>query len=341
MNTFANLPTNIETAISNSLSQQDTSAWVRHAAALHERYVSRGKSYGRISLNNFEDTLAYLAMRLPATYAQIYSVFANIQELVPTWQPKTLLDLGSGPGTGSWAAHEVWPSIVESTSIDQHIDFLTLGKQIQEIAIPDVEMQWQQKDLRREIDHKAKTYDIVLIANVLDELSPISADKLIGQAFNSCTGMLIIVEPGTPMGNSITENAAKKLAHAGQLLAPYIENTFVPSEEYYVHFPQRFIRPDFQRRIRQHMREASLNASDWEVSKYAYTVISKIPAEITPWGRSIGPLRKHKGFLEVPILTKNGIEKVTVMKRHSLQYSFAKDLKWGQLIMNRSDMVNE
>jgi ribosomal protein RSM22 (predicted rRNA methylase) len=330
--TFANLPIGVESAISELLSQQNSDEWLQHAISLHEEYADREKSYGPITLKSIDDTLAYLALRTPATFAQIYSTFTQIQELIPSWQPKTLLDLGAGPGTGSWAANEIWPSITESLSLDRHYDFLTIGKQIESKAELQIEMQWQQKDFRESIETDDKTYDVVLISNVLNELSPAAADKLIGQALNKCSGILVVIEPGTPFGSGIAQNAASKLAKAGTLLAPYIDNSFVPNDTYYLHFSQRFIRPEFERRVRQHMRDASLMASDWEDTKYAYTVISKIPSEKKIWGRSVGPLAIQKGFLEVPILTEEKIEKIKVMKRHKEQYAFAKDLRWGDFI---------
>lgn len=337
MKTFANLPEKIEQAIAAILARQENDDWVQHAVTLHEQYTKRDKPHNRVALKTTNDVLAYAAMRIPATYAQIYSALADIQELVPSWQPKNLLDLGSGPGTGTWAAREVWPMIQESLSIDQHMDFLRLGQQIASDAnLPP--MHWEQHDLRKGFATD-KTFDIAIIANVLNELSPANADKLIGQALNVCTGVLVIIEPGTPFGFSITQNAARKLAKAGHLLAPYIYNSFVPSEAYYLHFPQRFIRPEFQRRIRQHMRDASLMASDWEETKYAYTIISRLPAEREPWGRCVGPIEQQKGFVEVPVLTKEKIETIKVLKRHREQYTFAKDLAWGQLIMKQSDLI--
>ena len=79
-------------------------------------------------------------------------------------------------------------------------------------------------------------------------------------------------------------------------------------------------------------------ASDWEDAKYAYTVICKIEPEIHPWGRCVGPTQIQKGFLEIPILTKEGIEKMKIMKRHKEQYTFAKNLRWGDIIMKESDI---
>lgn len=338
MKTFANLPNAIETAIADVLSRQETSDWVQHAVTLHELYTTRDKPHNRVALKTTNDVLAYVAMRIPATYAQLFSALANIQELVPSWQPKNLLDLGSGPGTASWAAKEILPTISESLSVDQNMDFLRLGQQIANETKLEMTTRWEQQDLRKGFETN-RTYDLVVIANVLNELSPANADKLIGQALNACTGILVIIEPGTPFGFSITQNAARKLSKAGTLLAPYVGNAFVASDDYFIHFPQRFIRPDFQRRVRQHMRDASSMASDWEETKYAYTVITKIAPETNPWGRIVGPIEQQKGFLEVPVLTKEKIEKVKVMKRDHEAYTFAKELKWGQILLHKNLVI--
>lgn len=335
MKTFANLPAKIEEVIQNLLEQQESSEWVQKAAKLHETYVSREKAHGRIVLKTHDDALAYIAMRSPATFAQIFHVLSATKETLPSWNPKSLLDLGSAQGTGIWAAHEVWPSIEEVTAVDQQEDFLLLGKKIEKAANLNVDIKWQHRDLREGVNN-TKTYDVVLIANVLNELNPKAADKLIGHAIDACSGVLIIIEPGTPFGSSIVENASRKLSSTGTLLAPYINNSFIPTDNYYLHFPQRFIRPDFQRRIRQTMRNSNLMASDWEETKMAYTVISKLPAEKNFWGRVVGPVKQQKGFVEVPVLTEKGIETIKVLKRHAQQYTIAKDAVWGQTLEKES-----
>lgn len=332
MKTFANLPAPLEQAIADLLAKQDTDEWVSDAVHLHEQYIGRQLQFGKVSLKSKNDSLAYLALRTPATYAQVYGALEHCKELLPNWEPESLLDLGSGPGTGSWVAKEIWPTIRESTAIDQHFDFLTIGRQLYKSTQNDLTIHWEQEDLKKGVSIKDKQFDIVLIANVLNELSPTIADKVIGQAFDLCKGILVIIEPGTPAGGSITENAARKLGKAGYLLAPYMQNTFISTSDYYLHFPQRFIRPEFQRRIRQHMRDKSFMASDWEETKYAYTVISKIEPGMQPWGRCIGPVHIQKGFLEIPILTKDQIETIKVLKRNREQYAYIKDLKWGQFI---------
>ena len=47
---------------------------------------------------------AYLAVRLPATYAAISRVFAEIKLRAPQEEITSLLDLGAGPGTALFAA---------------------------------------------------------------------------------------------------------------------------------------------------------------------------------------------------------------------------------------------
>ena len=279
--------------------------------------------------------MAYLGLRVPATYAQALGALRAVAEIIPFWRPTSLLDIGSGPGTATWAARSLWPELDEITCVDEDRNFISLGKQIIKDSEPLRQVTWKNRDLRLGISEDGNSYDLIIIANVLNELTPTAQEKLIGQAFNLCKGLLIIIEPGTPRGSQIVSSFAQKLHKVGILLAPYIANTFVEDKDYYLHFPQRFIRPDFQRRIRQQMRESSEMASDWEESKYAYVAISKFPAEENYWGRTVGEPDIQKGFLEVPVLTAESITKIKVMKRDKEAYAFAKHLKWGTPITKK------
>ncbi|MGH7204396.1 MAG: small ribosomal subunit Rsm22 family protein, partial [Candidatus Levyibacteriota bacterium] len=282
---------------------------------------------------DFEDALAYLGMRVPATYAQIYGALGTIQESIPSWKPQSLLDIGSGPGTGGWAALAHWSDLLQVNCLDENKDFIEIGEQIATAAQLPQEFSWKKQDLRDGIDDNGKVYDLIIIANVLNELHPTAQEKIIGQAFNKCTGVLLIIEPGTPKGSQIVAAAAQKLRKVGNLLAPYIANAFVQDNDYYLHFPQRFIRPEFQRRIRQHMRADAAKASDWEEAKYSYVAISKIASEKEYLGRCVGQVHVQKGFLQVPVLRADGVTKIKIMKRDKENFSYAKHLRWGEVII--------
>lgn len=332
--TFANLPHPIEEAISAILQQQETPEWIHRAVDLHTRYTN-GKTDNKNFVHDYLDALAYLGLRVPATYAQILGVLSAVHKLIPSWSPTSLLDIGSGPGTAMWAAISQWPGLDKITCLDEDKDFILLGKQIIKDSEVIRHVNWKNRDFRLGIEEDESSYDLIIIANVLNELTPKAQEKLIGQAFNLCNGLLLIIEPGTSKGSKIVSAVAQKLHKVGILLAPYIANTYVEDADYYLHFPQRFIRPEFQRRIRQQMRESSEMASDWEESKYSYVAISKSPAEKNYWARTVGEPEIQKGFLEVPVITAESITKIKIMKRDKEAFTFAKRLRWGELIPNK------
>lgn len=332
LDTIISLDPVLEKAIADILMQQDKKEWIKKSQDLHIRYTKHEKERVQRYIRNYGDAIAYLALRFPATYAQISGALAAVQKVIPSWQPKKLLDIGSGPGTGLWATTGIFPTLRRATCIDQDKNFLVLGKTLLFNAPLSQIVSWEQRDITEGIEDNGQRYDIVLIANVLNELSNSQRETLLTYAFHLCSGIVLIVEPGTPLGSSIVQAAAEYLSSKGTLLAPYIDNTLVVSDDYWLHFPQRFKRPEFERRIRQHMRDSNLMASDWENAKYSYVAVGKIPPESTYWGRCVGPVHIQKGYLEVPILTKDHLLQVKVMKRNKEQYTFAKRLQWSQLI---------
>jgi ribosomal protein RSM22 (predicted rRNA methylase) len=329
--TFANLPESIEQAIASLLMRQESTEWISRGMQLHNRYISGNRTKGG-HVRELDDVMAYLGLRVPASYAQISGAMRSVREVLPSWNPKSVLDLGAGPGTGVWAAKTVWESVSEAVCIDQGKNFITVGKQLlNEIDLP-VTVHWEQQDVREGVAPEEAHYDLVIVANVLNELSPAARDKVLGQAFNHTTGVLLILEPGTPSGSAIAAESARAFKTAANLVAPYIDNSYVKDDDFWLHFSQRFIRPEFQRRVRQYMRDSTEMASDWEDAKYSYTAISKLPGEVLAWGRCAGPVRLQKGFLEVPVLTKDSLQLIKVMKRNHEQFRYAKNLKGGELI---------
>src|SRR5258708_30462421 len=71
---------------------------------------------------------AYLAVRMPATYAAIWRVFSEIQQLAPQAAITSMLDLGAGPGTTTFAAAEIFPSLQQATLIETDTALIELGR---------------------------------------------------------------------------------------------------------------------------------------------------------------------------------------------------------------------
>ena len=335
--TILTIPQPIQKAITDLLAAPNAQGWMKRAQALHLRYRQPEQNKQQHHVSDALDALPYLGLRAPATYAQIGSAVAATSELVPHWQPTTLLDLGCGPGSGLWALFGLFPSLTQATCVDHSAHFLTLGQQILHTIQAPLAVTWQKADLLQHVQQHKTVYDVVLLANVLNELNEQQRDALVAAAFACCGSMLIIVEPGTPAGSAIVQRAAQQLAPSGTLIAPYLGNQVVPEE--WLHFSQRFTRPGFTRRLRQAMRDSELMASDWEDAKYSYVTVGKIVPELTPWGRVIGPVQLSKGYLEVPVLTHEQCFGVKVPKRHKQQFAYGKKLSWGELIVERTDLL--
>src|SRR5262245_28560710 len=70
----------------------------------------RTSSAGGPQLRTRAEHLAYLLVRMPATFVAVTHALARLGERIPEFSPTSLLDLGAGPGTAAWAAVELFPS---------------------------------------------------------------------------------------------------------------------------------------------------------------------------------------------------------------------------------------
>lgn len=94
------------------------------------RAMTAGYKAGQASDKAVTDLRSYVAARLPATYAACSHVFEEVAALVPDLEPASLLDLGAGPGTASWAAAELWPKIGTFTLVDCHKELAALAQSL-------------------------------------------------------------------------------------------------------------------------------------------------------------------------------------------------------------------
>ncbi|KAJ1979335.1 37S ribosomal protein S22 [Dimargaris xerosporica] len=84
-------------------------------------------SYGTDEVN------AYLAIRLVPNYGAVANVFQELRTRLPDFQPQSVMDFGTGPGTALWAALEIW-----GTDTIQRL----LGVDISEAMLESVERSW-------------------------------------------------------------------------------------------------------------------------------------------------------------------------------------------------------
>ncbi|KAL2233113.1 UNVERIFIED_CONTAM: Methyltransferase-like protein 17, mitochondrial [Sesamum indicum] len=75
-------------------------------------------AYGDVGLTYQEDqTVAYVAARMPAVYSALYRVLNEVRRRVPDFTPAKVLDFGAGTGSALWAMMEVWPGSLERINL--------------------------------------------------------------------------------------------------------------------------------------------------------------------------------------------------------------------------------
>ncbi|KAG6497917.1 hypothetical protein ZIOFF_045825 [Zingiber officinale] len=75
-------------------------------------------AYGDIGVKYSEDeTVAYVASRMPAIYSACHRVLREVRRRVPEFSPSKVLDFGAGPGSALWAMREVWPRSLERVNL--------------------------------------------------------------------------------------------------------------------------------------------------------------------------------------------------------------------------------
>src|SRR3954470_16515224 len=135
------LPPPLRQAVDRALSGMAAADLATAAAALSQRYRGERRDSSP-HVANERDALAYLATRLPATYAAVRASLDVVADARPDFVPTTLLDVGAGPGTVLWAAADCWPEITDATLVEASRVFRACGERLAaEASLPRVS--WQ------------------------------------------------------------------------------------------------------------------------------------------------------------------------------------------------------
>jgi ribosomal protein RSM22 (predicted rRNA methylase) len=190
------LPGALKAAVERELERIPLAELQRAAATLSQRYRAETRD-GRLHLDADLAVKAYLATRLPATYAAVRTSFAAVAEALPDFAPADLLDIGAGPGTALWAAADCWASLRSARLLEASAEARSIGQQLSR-HLPGVGASWQSANVSIDVGQIEKA-DLVTVAYVLDELDPKIIPPLVSRLWSLAT-TLVVVEPGTPAG---------------------------------------------------------------------------------------------------------------------------------------------
>jgi ribosomal protein RSM22 (predicted rRNA methylase) len=318
------LPLPLRRAVDEALQGFPPAELARAAEVLSKRYRAELRD-GRPHLDGDSAALAYLATRLPATYAAVRSCLEAVGEIRPDFAPRGLLDVGAGPGTALWAATQLWPRLESATMIEGSSVMRKWGERLAlRLALRD--LAWKTADLRTGLPD-AEPRDLVILAYVLDEMEPAARPALIDRLWAATGDMLLLIEPGTSAGwQRILAAREQLLAIGAAIVAPCPHAAACPLQPPdWCHFARRLPRS----RLHRQAKGAEL---PWEDEKFIYLAVSRRQAAL-PAARVLAYPRAGKGHVRLKLCLATGrAEERVVSRREGAVYKEARGLAWGDIV---------
>lgn len=315
------LPSQLRQAVDRFLEGTPLDRLRAASERLSLRYRSETRD-GRQHLDDASAVRAYLAARLPATFAAVRASMANVAQAAPDFAPKSLLDIGAGPGTVLWAAADCWEGIGKATMVEASDAVRSAGRALAaDAALPAAD--WLAGDATRSLPD-VEAADLVTLSYVLDELQPGAIGPVVDRLWALTAGVLLIVEPGTPAGWSRIIAVRDRLIAAGAyILAP------CPHEK-----PCPLAAPDwchFSRRVARTRLHRLTKGADvpWEDEKFIYLAASRKPAD-TGAARILAPPHAGKGRIGLKLCLPDGSASENLFsKREGELFKRVRRLDWG------------
>lgn len=320
------LPTSLQMAIDHVTESLGLHQLIEAREELTKRY--RKPLPGSQFMTTDAQRQSYVVSRMPATYAALQSSLQAIRERCEL-PIKTLLDLGAGPGTGMWAACANFLDIEEITLIEKDKALLTLGKQLVQFSENQTmqKANWQEGDL--ETLGQLPPHDLVILSYSIGELNPKRIESLVNLCWNAAKQLILIVEPGTPVGFERIRSIRRQLIDQGaHLIAPCPHQLACPMEGGdWCHFAARVERTSLHRRL----KGGSLGYED---EKFSYIAATKTPFPLPP-SRILSHPERHSGHMILKLCTSLGVQNPTISKKMGNLYKQARKAEWGDIFPNQ------
>lgn len=318
------LPPRLRQAVDRALEGVAISDLATASKVLSLRYRNEVRD-GRLHIADDRLALAYIATRMPATYAAIHASLAAATERLPGFAPRTALDAGAGPGTMLWAASAIWPELASVTLLEASPAIRAVGETL--VAAANLaHVEWRHVDVTCDAGRLAPA-DLVTLAYVLDELSPEQRDRLVDRLWSLTVGMLVVVEPGTTAGWQRILDARARLIGAGaNILAPCPHALVCPiAQPDWCHFSARVARS----RVHRLAKEADV---PWEDEKFIYLAASRMPAASRP-ARVLAPPEAATGRVKLKLcMADGGATQRLVTRREGEAFKRARRVDWGDTL---------
>jgi ribosomal protein RSM22 (predicted rRNA methylase) len=319
------LPAELQAALEARLHGLSRTAAAGRAAAISQTYRAGG---GSVAIRTESDALAYALARMPATYAAVTASLNALGESRPGFAPASLLDVGAGPGTASWAAAEAFSSLQAFTLLDSNAALRALALALGGSSSRLRALTYRHGDARISLAETGPA-DLVVASYMIGETSEAKRSALAELMWTRTRDTLLIVEPGTPTGYATILALRRQLIAAGAHVAapcPHERNCPLVAPDW-CHFTQRLPRSRAHRQV----KGAELAYED---EKFAYVALSRAAVEPRR-ARVLAQPDIGKVEVTAKLCTPTGLATIKVPRRARADYARARRWRWGDAVMEQ------
>jgi ribosomal protein RSM22 (predicted rRNA methylase) len=318
--TAPELPADLRGALEAKLHGLPRDDITARAAQISRTYRDGGNSR---AIATPSDALAYALVRMPATYAAVVACLSALVEARPDFAPKSLLDVGAGPGTASWGAAETFASLQSFMLLDINAALQTLALDLGR-EHPRLAAMTCRRDAGA-LDDVAPA-DLVVASYLIGEVRETERRSLAERLWAKARDTLLVVEPGTPAGYAaIIAIRAHLIASGAFVAAPCPHDHACPlSAPDWCHFAQRLPR------LRAHIQLKGAELP-FEDEKFSYVVLTREPPPKRS-ARVLAPPVVGKVEVAAKLCTANGVDVAKVPRRDKAAYAKARRWRWSDAL---------
>ena len=320
--TSPDLPAELKAAIDGKLRGFSRSDAAARAASISKTYRDGG---GSGTIRSEADALAYALARMPATYAAVTASLNALVEIRPDFAPKSLLDVGAGPGTATWAAAEAFPSLQDFTLLDANDALRTLALDLARDSTRLRGIGYERGEARTALA-KADAADLVVASYMIGETGEAEQRALAELMWAMTTDTLLVVEPGTPAGyGRIIALRDHLIAQGARVAAPCPHDGKCPLQAPdWCHFTQRLQRS----RAHKQVKGAEVPFED---ERFAYVALTRAAVARRP-SRVLAQPAVSKVEVAAKLCTPEGLSFTKVPRRAKEDYASARRWRWGDAV---------
>lgn len=300
------------------------------ASDLSNRYRNSEAS-GKTLLSEEIEAAVYSLVRMPATYGAVSASLKYSLEFYDGPVCKTLLDVGAGSGSGSWAVNSMSGSsginLDSITCLEREAAMRTIGSKLMSSGDSVLKNAiWQNFDLTSDKSlAEMPSADLVIESYVLNELSTSDRHKALDNLWTHANNMLLLVEPGSKPGFAVLKDAREYLINSGATLiapCPHV-NPCRLKENDWCHFTCRVQRS----KIHKILKDGDV---PYEDEKFSFMCFVKGQTEIR---RASSRILRHpqisKGQIGLTLCSKDVNQEITVRKRDGEAFKAARKASQG------------